>query len=108
MKAGWVYMVTNKYLGTIYIGVTSDLIGRIWQHREKLLKGFTSRYNLDKLVWFETHDCIETAIAAEKKLKNLPRQKKIDIIERSNPQWLDLYAELTGERSCATPAAFAG
>jgi putative endonuclease len=108
MKTPCVYMMSNKQEGTPYIGVTSDLLKRGWQHKEKQAKGFTERYNLDKLVWFELHESMPSAIAAEKKLKNMPRAKKISIIERINPEWRDLYPELTGERSCATPMAFAG
>lgn len=108
MKAGYVYMLSNRYRGTLYIGVTSDLIKRIWQHREKLLEGFTKRYNLTRLVWYEIHDTIESAIMTEKKLKNRERHLKIAIIERMNPEWHDLYQEICGEGSCATPVAFAG
>jgi putative endonuclease len=108
MSVGYVYMMSNKYHGTIYIGVTSDLIKRVWEHKEKLVKGFTERYNLSSLVWYEVHDSIVSAIESEKKLKNLHRTKKIAIIEQSNPLWHDLYPELTGERSCANASHFAG
>ena len=101
-------MMSNKYRGTIYIGVTADMIKRGWEHRSHAVKGFTERYNLDKIVWFEAHDSMESAIAAEKKIKNLHREKKITIIEHSNPEWRDLYSDITGERSCAMPLAFAG
>lgn len=108
MYGGYVYIMSNKYRGTIYIGVTSDLIKRGWEHKEKLVDGFTKKYNLSSLVWFECHDSIVGAIEAEKKLKNLYRYKKIAIIEQSNPLWHDLYPEITGERSCATASQFAG
>jgi putative endonuclease len=108
MSGGYVYMMSNKYHGTIYIGVTSDLIKRVWQHKEKLVEGFTKRYNLDKLVWFEVHESIVSAIESEKKLKNIYRQKKITIIESVNPSWVDLYPEITGERSCAVASQPAG
>jgi len=108
MYDGYVYMLSNKYRGTIYIGVTSDLIKRIWQHREKLVEGFTKRYNLTKLVWFECHDSVVSAIESEKKLKNIYRSKKIAIIEANNPSWVDLYPELIGERSCADASRLAG
>lgn len=108
MKQGYVYILSNHYHGTIYIGVTSDLIKRIWQHKEKLVDGFTKQYNLTMLVWFECHDTIVGAIESEKKLKNIHRSKKLEIIEKANPLWHDLYPELLGERSCAAASQPAG
>lgn len=108
MKAGYVYMLSNKQHGTLYIGATSDLIKRIWQHRKKAIEGFSKQYNLTHLVWYECHDEIGSAIAAEKKLKNMHRSKKLQIIERMNPEWRDLYSEICRERSCATALPFAG
>ena len=108
MRGGYVYMMSNKYRGTIYIGVTADIFARGWQHKEKLVEGFTKKYNLTSLVWVECHDSIVSAIEAEKKLKNLHRNKKIAIIEQSNPLWHDLYSEITGERSCAAALQPAG
>jgi putative endonuclease len=101
MPQGYVYMMSNAYRGVIYIGVTSDLMKRGWQHKEKLAEGFTKRYNLTRLVWFETHDTVVAAIESEKKLKNMHRDKKITLIESANSTWRDMYPELTGERSCA-------
>ncbi|MDX2074071.1 MAG: GIY-YIG nuclease family protein [Alphaproteobacteria bacterium] len=108
MKAGYVYMMSNQFHGTLYIGVTSDLIKRVWQHKAKIIEGFTKQYDLTKLVWYEVHETIESAIITEKKLKNLLRSKKIAIIEKMNPGWDDLYHTLTEDGSCATAAQSAG
>jgi len=94
MKQGFVYFMSNKKNGVIYIGVTSELIQRDYQHKSGTIEGFTKKYNCKKLVYFECHDAIVTAIEQEKKLKNLPRAKKIEIIERQNPEWRDLSGEL--------------
>ena len=80
----------------------------MYQHREKLLEGFSKRYNVTSLVWYKVHETIESAIITEKKLKNLGRSKKIDIIERMNSEWIDLYPALYGNGSCATAAQPAG
>ena len=90
-QCGYVYFMSNKRGGVIYIGVTSNLVQRVYQHREGLFEGFTKKYNLKQLVFFEVHESIKEAITAEKKLKNLSRQKKIVFIERENPAWNDLY-----------------
>ena len=92
--AGYVYIVTNQKHGTLYIGVTSDLERRIYEHRESVTKGFTSVYGCTRLVWYEEHDSIGTAIQREKSLKRWYRQWKIDPIETINPEWRDLYPEL--------------
>jgi putative endonuclease len=86
--------MSNRKRGTIYIGVTSDLIGRVYQHRHGVVEGFTKKYKLECLVFYEIYDSIVEAIAAEKKLKNLHRVKKIAIIEKMNPGWADLYDEI--------------
>jgi len=91
MKNGYVYILTNKNNKVLYIGVTSDLIKRVYQHINKLIDGFTKRYNTDKLVYYELFDDIENAIAREKQLKGGNRQKKIDLINSFNPEWADLY-----------------
>ena len=93
-KYYYVYIVTNKKRGTLYIGITSDLLGRIWQHKNKIFTGFTKKYNLDKLVYYDMSDRVEIAIAREKQLKNWKRQWKIELIERENPQWNDLYLKM--------------
>ncbi|HEX7885616.1 MAG TPA: GIY-YIG nuclease family protein [Phenylobacterium sp.] len=86
-----VYIMASGRHGTLYIGVTSELIGRVAQHREGMREGFTKRYGVRRLVWFETHDGIVDAIQREKSLKKWKRQWKIELIEESNPDWEDLY-----------------
>jgi putative endonuclease len=86
----YVYILTNKSNTAFYIGVTSELEGRVWQHKEKVYKGFTSKYQIDKLVYFEEFQWIQDAIAREKQLKGGSRQKKIDLIVATNPAWSDL------------------
>ncbi|WP_313531719.1 GIY-YIG nuclease family protein [Shinella sp.] len=92
--AGYVNIVTNQKHGTLYIGVTSDLERRIYEHRESVTKGFTSAYGCTRLVWYEEHDSIGTAIQREKSLKRWYRQWKIDLIKTIIPEWRDLYPEL--------------
>ncbi len=87
-------MLTNQRDSVLYIGVTSNLIQRIWQHREKIVDGFSKRYNLTQLVWYEVHETIESAIITEKKLKNRNREFKIQLIEKMNPEWRDLYDDI--------------
>lgn len=91
MKQGYVYILTNKPRGTLYIGVTSQLIQRTYIHKEKIIPGFSKRYGLDRLVYFECFDSMENAILREKQLKNWRRQWKINQIEAVNPEWKDLY-----------------
>ena len=94
MRQPCVYIVANKRNGTIYTGVTSDLIQRVWQHRNKFIKGFSSRYNTQTLVWYESHEAMESAISREKQLKNWKRDWKLKLIEMNNPKWNGLYPEL--------------
>ena len=94
MRGGWVYIVTNRPNGTLYIGVTSDLARRIWEHREGVVEGFTKHYGLKRLVYVERHDDIETAIQREKNLKHWPRAWKVRLIRGDNPDWTDLYDRL--------------
>jgi putative endonuclease len=94
MKNYYVYIVTNKPHGTLYIGMTNDLVRRIYEHRNSLIDGFTKRYNLKRLVYFEVFDRVEEAIHREKRLKKWNRQWKIELIENSNLDWSDLYDEL--------------
>ena len=94
MKEGYVYILTNKGNSVIYTGVTSDLQKRVYEHKEKLVKGFTNKYNVDKLVYFEIFDYIEDAIVREKQIKSGSREKKIKLITKSNPNFKDLYHEL--------------
>ncbi len=90
MKKSYVYFLTNKNNTVIYIGVTSDIEKRILQHKTKVFKGFTSKYNCNKLVYFEEFDSINQAIVREKQLKSGNRKKKEDLINTSNPEWIDL------------------
>ena len=85
-----VYLLASGFHGTLYTGVTSDLSGRIWQHREEVTKGFTQRYGVKRLVWFEVHETMESAIRREKSIKRWHRQWKLDLIEAENPMWRDL------------------
>jgi putative endonuclease len=94
MKGGWVYMVTNKPYGTLYVGVTADIARRAWEHREGLVDGFTKRHGLGRLVYVEPHDEILLAIQREKIIKHWPRQWKVNLIRDINPSWNDLYETL--------------
>jgi putative endonuclease len=89
-----VYMMANRRMGTLYVGVTSDLVRRVYEHRECLIPGFTQRYSLKRLVWFEQHEEITRAIQREKTLKHYVRDWKINLIERENRDWDDLYPGL--------------
>jgi putative endonuclease len=93
-KVYCVYILTNQRNAVLYTGVTSDLGARVHQHREKLLPGFTNRYNVSKLVYYEAGRDASGAIAREKQIKAGSRQKKIELINRFNPEWRDLYDEL--------------
>jgi len=90
MKNYWVYIVSNKNNNVIYVGVTSELEKRIYQHKHKLIRGFTSKYNLNKLVYFEGCGDVESAILREKQLKRWSRKKKDELIRRMNKSWEDL------------------
>jgi len=85
------YIMANRYRGTLYIGVTSDLWTRVWDHKNGTTPGFTSRYGVKTLVWYAHHPTMEAAIAREKQLKLWKRDWKIKLIEKMNPQWLDLH-----------------
>ena len=89
------YILTNKTCGTLYIGVTNDLERRMFEHKNKLVRGFTSRYRLNKLLYFETYQYVEDAIRREKNMKKWKRQWKIDLIEKDNPNWKDLSKDWT-------------
>ena len=88
---GYVYILASERNGTLYIGVTNDLMRRVWEHREGLVEGFTRRYAVKRLVYIESFDRIEDAIAREKAMKKWNRLWKLDLIERQNPEWDDLY-----------------
>jgi putative endonuclease len=89
-----VYILTNKRHGTLYTGVTSNLIKRVWQHRNDVVAGFSSRYGLNKLVYFEMCDDMYVAIAREKQIKAGSRRRKLRLIENRNPHWKDLYDDI--------------
>ena len=89
--AYYVYLLASKKHGTIYLGVTNDIVRRVYEHKAKAVAGFTSRYSVDKLVWFEIYEDAITAIAREKELKKWRRDWKIRLIEEQNPGWVDLY-----------------
>ena len=93
-KHGYVYIITNQPFGTLYIGVTSDLVKRIHQHKQKLVDGFSKQYGLDRLVYYEIHDSMEAAILREKQMKEWQRNWKLRQIMEKNPEWDDLTAEI--------------
>ncbi|QWF14814.1 GIY-YIG nuclease family protein [Lysobacter capsici] len=93
-----VYILASAKNGTLYIGVTSNLVQRIWQHREHLAKGFTEHYDVDRLVWYEQHENMESAIVREKRLKKWNREWKIRLIEQTNPEWRDLWNDIVAVR----------
>jgi len=95
-KPGYVYILASRRNGTLYIGVTSDLIKRVHQHREGEVEGFSSKYDVHRLVYYETFDQIDEAIKREKVLKKWRRKWKLELIETDNPEWADLYPTLTG------------
>jgi putative endonuclease len=94
VSGGWVYIVTNRRDGTLYVGVTSDIARRAWEHREGVVDGFTNRYRLKRLVHAEHHNDIRHAIQREKTIKHWSRAWKIALIEKQNPDWNDLYDTL--------------
>ena len=94
MKAGFVYIMANRRNGTIYIGVTSDLVGRVYQHREGLVPGFTKRYGCKLLVYFEAYDDLQDARLRELQMKEWKRSWKVRLIEENNLEWDDLYPTL--------------
>lgn len=105
MRNGYVYIISNKPEGVLYIGVTSDLLKRVYEHRNHLIDGFSKRYKLCDLVYYEQFEAIEDAISREKKLKNWHRQWKINLVSTFNPYWRDLYPELIGEKDAETSSA---
>lgn len=89
-----VYILASKRNGTLYIGVTSDLVKRVWEHKSDLVEGFTKQYQVHQLVWYETSISMESVITREKQLKEWKRLWKVDLIEKANPYWNDLYPSL--------------
>lgn len=90
----YVYILASQRYGTLYIGVTSDIVKRIWQHREEFVSGFTSEYHVKLLVWYEVHPDIMSAITREKRLKKWERKWKIRLVSEANPFWRDLYDDI--------------
>ena len=91
-----VYILASQRNGTLYIGVTSDLVKRLWEHRNNVVEGFTQRYDVHRLVYFEQHEGMAAAITREKQLKKWNRAWKLRLIEEHNPEWLDLWPEIVG------------
>ena len=94
MRTPCVYILASRPNGTLYIGVTSNLPKRVWEHKNDFVKGFTNRYGVHTLVWYEVHESMESAIVREKSLKKWNRAWKLRLIQRDNPKWLDLYDEI--------------
>jgi putative endonuclease len=91
----YVYLLASKPYGTLYVGLTNELARRVWEHKIKAVAGFTARYGVDRLVWFESHDSAEAAMRREKQIKEWKRDWKLNLIERDNPHWIDLYPNLS-------------
>jgi putative endonuclease len=89
-----VYLLASRRNGTLYVGVTSNLIKRIWEHKNNVVQGFTQKYGVHMLVWFELHETMESAIRREKAIKEWKRDWKLKLIEQQNPAWRDLYSEI--------------
>ena len=90
----FVYLLASEPYGTLYIGLTTNLSRRVWEHKNKLVPGFTAKYDVDRLVWFEIHDDRESALKREKQLKEWKRDWKINLIGSNNRHWIDLYPDL--------------
>jgi putative endonuclease len=93
-KQYYIYILANRRNGALYTGITSNLIKRVWEHKEKAVDGFTKKYKIDKLVYFEQYQDSINAISREKRIKKYPRKWKLNLIEQKNPHWKDLYKEL--------------
>jgi putative endonuclease len=96
MNDYYVYILANKKNGTLYVGVTNNLLKRVYEHRNDLIKGFTKKYQVHRLVYYERTNGIEDALNREKKLKRWKRKWKLELIEKENPEWVDLYEKLVG------------
>jgi putative endonuclease len=94
MKQYYIYILTNQYNTVFYVGVTNNLTRRVYEHKNKLVKGFTSKYNINKLVYYEVFSDVRDAIYREKQIKSWNRKKKIEMIKKFNPEWKDLYEEI--------------
>ena len=98
-----VYLLASNRNGTLYIGVTSNLIARVWQHREHVAEGFTAKYDVTRLVWYEQHETMESAILREKRLKKWRRAWKVELVESANPSWRDLWPDILGLEPTSSP-----
>ena len=94
MKQPCVYILASERNGTLYVGVTSNLVKRVWEHKNDLVQGFTKRYGVHTLVWYEGHETMASAIARERAIKEWRRAWKLELVEERNPAWRDLYEEL--------------
>ena len=94
MKQPCAYILASERNGTLYVGVTSNLVKRVWEHKNDLVQGFTKRYEVHTLVWYEGHETMASAIAREKAIKEWRRAWKLELVEERNPAWRDLYGEL--------------
>ena len=97
-KQPCVYLMASNRNGTLYVGVTSNLVQRAWQHRERVAGGFSDRYSVTRLVWYELHSSMESAITWEKRIKKWNRAWKVRMIDEANPSWRDLWADVTGQQ----------
>ena len=91
----YVYLMASQPFGTLYVSKTNDLLRRIWEHKIKAIPSFTAKYGVDKLMWFEAHETLESAFRREKQIKGWKRAWKIALIEEDNPHWIDLYPSLS-------------
>lgn len=105
-KQPCVYLLASSRNGTLYAGVTSDLIARAWQHREHVVDGFSKRYGVTRLVWYELHPSMESAIQREKRIKKWNRDWKMRLIDAGNPSWRDLWTDIIGQRPTANVHGF--
>jgi putative endonuclease len=90
----FVYILASQHYGTLYVGSTTDLARRVWEHKIRAVPGFTKQYGVDRLVWFEVHETLEAALVRERQIKRWKRDWKINLIEAQNPHWVDLYPTL--------------
>jgi putative endonuclease len=91
----FVYMLASRHYGTLYVGSTTDLARRVWEHKTRAVPDFTAKYGVDRLVWFEVHETLEAALVRERQIKRWKREWKINLIEAQNPHWVDLYPTLS-------------
>jgi len=91
----FVYLLASRPFGTLYVGSTADLVRRVWEHKIKALPSFTAKYGVDRLVWYESHESLAAAARRERQIKDWKRAWKIELIEKDNPRWSDLYSTLS-------------